>query len=394
MTTSELLLPPKGSQPAQPVKLLRQLARTHAAGPLVVTLYLRLDPDSRARSRYRIAAREAIRRVREALPELAHDQRGALQRDLARVEVQVEQPAGLPHAPGLVLFACESLKLFQLLPLPRVLETRAMVADRPRVAEALAALEGFGQVIVALTDRTHARFFEVTGDAVEELAGLALPATRGGRYHRDSQDGPGWGERDFHNRIREERRRHAAAVSATLEDLVSRRVCDGIVLAGPVRTLADQQRFLARSLADRVLGTISLNPAAATAAEVAHAVRRLRAEADRSREAELMAELRDGLGTGWAVSGVRPVLRALSQGQVKALLLDPEGSAKAYRCGPAGRLVAERSDCQGEGEPVPVPDLLSEAMEEGFSQGAEIQILEDRALATGLDGMAALLRFR
>lgn len=397
MTTIDILAPPITPAPrTQPLELLHGLARLQASGPLVVTLYLRLDGEARIRHRYRLTARDAIRRARDLADqlELPHADRKMLDRDLARIEVQIENPQVLPHAPGLVLFACESLGLFEMLPLPRVLETRVLLGERPRLAEAFAALQAFGRILVALVDRTHARFFEVTSSDVNELSGLALPATRGGKFHGDAKDSPGWGEHDFHNRIQEERRRHAAAVARYLEDLVSRHSCEGIVLAGPTRTVSEQQRFLSRSMAARVLGTLPLNPTAATPAEVGQAVRKLRAAGERTHEAGVLAEVEEGTGTGWAVNGARPTLKALGRGQVKVLIVPAGQTGTGYRCAVSGRLALSRADCQREGDPVPVLDLVSEVLEEALNQGVEIEVIDDPEIAEAIDGMAALLRFR
>jgi peptide subunit release factor 1 (eRF1) len=384
------------TDPGQSLQLLRDLATLHASGPQVVTLYLRLDVEARIRNRYRLAGRDAVRRAREAADQagLLHSDREALHRDLARVEAQLQNAAALPHTPGLVLFACECLNLFRLLPLPRVLETRLLLGDRPRLAEALAAVEAFGRIVVTLLDRTHARFFEVTAFEVTELSGVTPPATRGGKYHSDREDSPGWGERDFHNRIQEERRRHAAVVAIRLERLVAELHCQGIVLAGPARTITEQQRFLSRSLAARVLGTVPLNPTAASAAEVRAAVLELRTTWERSQEAALVAEMEQGLGTGWAVNGARPTLRALSRGQVRLLIVPAGQTGAGYRCTESGRLVLALGDCQREGEPVPVPDLVSEVLEEALNQRVEVEVIDDPEARSSIDGLAALLRFR
>jgi peptide subunit release factor 1 (eRF1) len=168
----------------------------------------------------------------------------------------------------------------------------------------------------------------------------------------------------------------------------------GIVLAGPTRTVADQSRFLPRALAERVLGTARLNPTAATSAEVREAALEARAAWERAHEASVLAEVEQGVGTAWAVNGARPTLRALSRGQVRVLVV-PSGQVGAgYRCAQSGRLVLARGDCHGEGDPVPVPDLVSEALEEAFRQHVEVELIDDPEVRARVDGLAALLRFR
>lgn len=377
-------------------EVLDRLATLHTTKPVVVSVYVRLGVEDRIRNRYLIAVRDGIRRagISAGLPDMRHPDRQAIHRDLGRIENWVSNVPGLPHCPGVALFACESLGLFEVVPLPRVFQTRVLLGVRPRLTEAIAALLEFGRVLVAMVDRTHARFFEVTAFETRELPGLALPATRGGRFHSDRADSPGWGEHDYHNRIREERHRRAAAVARQLSVLVAEGPCQGLVLAGPARAIEDERRFLPQSLAGSVLGTARLNPTSATEADVRRATMEVWASAARARESAVLAELAAGAGTGWAVNGVRPTLRALARGQVRLLVVPAGQSGAGYRCTLSGRLVVARGDCRGEGEPVPVPDLLSEAIDEALRQHAEVAVIEDVERRATVDGIAALLRFR
>ncbi len=396
--TSTLL--PAPETPARAVlavpETLRRLAALHTDHSIVVSAYLRLDVQDRIRHRYRIALRDALRRATEAVDHsgLGHDERETLHRDLARVQQYVEDTGGLPHSPGLALFVCESLGLFEVIPLPRVLQTSLLLGDRPRLAEALAATEGFGRIVVTVVDRTHARFFEVTAFAASELSGLSLPATRGGKYHSDRADAPGWGEHDFQNRIREERHRHAAAIADRLAALAAERACQGLVLAGVPRSIAELQPFLPRSLAGQVLGTARLNPTSATTADVRRTTLEVRAAWERAHEASVLAELDQTLGTGWAVNGARPTLRALARGQVRVLVVPAGQIGSGYRCDQSGRLVLARGDCRGEGEAVLVPDLVSEVVDEALRQHVEVEVIDDPELRARVDGLAALFRFR
>jgi peptide subunit release factor 1 (eRF1) len=56
--------------------------------------------------------------------------------------------------------------------------------------------------------------------------------------------------------------------------------------------------------------------------------------------------------------------------------------------------VLAKGDCQGEGEPVPVPDLVSEALDEALQQHVDVEMIDDPEVREGVDGLAALLRFR
>ena len=395
MTVMELLAPESPTVGNERAAIDR-LATLRADGALVASLYVRLDVQDRIRNRYHIAVRDAVRRARATIEQidLPHAEREALGRDLARMQGFPEHAGRLPHSPGLALFACEALDLFELVPLPRVMQSRLLLSERPRLAEALAAIEGFGRILVALLDRAHVRFFEVTPFEVTELPSLRVEATRGGKFHSDRADSPGWGEFDFHNRIREERHRESAAVARQLAALVAERPCQGIMLAGPTRTTSELQRFLPRGLAPMVMGTVRLNPTSATSAEVRQAALEARTAWERAHEVAVMEEVEQGVGTGWAVNGARPTLLALSKGQVRRLIVPSGQGGSGFRCGLSGRLVLAKADCRGEGDPIPVPEMVNEVLEEAFRQHIEVEMIDDPDIRERVDGLAAELRFR
>ena len=100
------------------------------------------------------------------------------------------------------------------------------------------------------------------------------------------------------------------------------------------------------------------------------------------------------MATGWAVIGAKPTLRALNRGQVRLLIVAAGVSGAGYRCVVSGRLALSAADCRDEGEPEPVPDLVSEALDEAFRQHADVEIIDDPELKERVDGLAGLLRFR
>jgi peptide subunit release factor 1 (eRF1) len=69
-------------------------------------------------------------------------------------------------------------------------------------------------------------------------------------------------------------------------------------------------------------------------------------------------------------------------------------SGSGFRCVASGRLALAKTDCRGEGEPAPVPDLISEIIEEALRQHLEIVMIDDPEAAERIDGIAGLLRFR
>lgn len=253
---------------------------------------------------------------------------------------------------------------------------------------------GVDRLVAVVLDRAHARFFEVTAAGTVELPSLHSPAMRGGRFHSDRQGGPGWGEHDYHGRIHEEERRHYAGIAERLIALQRAGPLAGVVLAGPGSTAATLRGFLPPALADQVIGSAKLNPTEVTGARVKEVARRLQATHQHDTERALVSGLLEGLGTGWAENGTRAVLAALARRQVRTLLVRSDVRGAGFRCAGSGRLVLSASDCRGEGDPVPVRDLVGEAIMDAQAQDAAIVIVTDAETAKTIDGLAALLRFR
>ncbi len=364
--------------------LLDRLVAVKPGHHRVVSCYLRLTPEERARRRYLTSLKSRIQTVRE----------DAVANDLSRILAYVASARALPAGGGLAIFACEALDLFEVAALPRVHRTRVMVDDTPRLVELVAARRELGAIITAVIDRSHARFFLVRPGSATELEGLVQASRRGGKFHSDRADAPGWGEHDYHNRIREEQHRHCAAVAQHLEALTRDRPARGIVLAGPRKEVAALTPFLPRELIRHLLGTAPLNPTAVTGAEVQRVALAAASEHDREEELTLVSSLAASIGAGWAVEGPRETLQALARGQLRTLLIRADLEGAGFRCSATGRLALTRTDCRGEGEPTPVQDLADEVVEEAIRQGIEVILVHDSAAAEAIEGLAGILRFR
>jgi hypothetical protein len=132
----------------------------------------------------------------------------------------------------------------------------------------------FGRILAVVLDRAHARFFEVTEAGVVELPTLWSPSMRGGRYHSDRQGSPGWGEHAFHGRIREEARRHHAAIVQRLIRLDRERPADALLVGGPGTGPGAVVALLPPTLAERLLEMPAIDSATLTPAIAKHAAQR------------------------------------------------------------------------------------------------------------------------
>lgn len=375
---------------------LERLAAVRPGRDRVVSCYLKLEPRDRSRNKYLIKIKNRAKGVAQGIPRLglARDQQEAVLRDLERIQDHLRTPGNLPPSQGIAIFACEGIGLFEAWPLPVVHRSRLAVDATPLVRELASLEDEFGRLLTVVLDRTSARFFEVTAYEARELPGLRADSTRGRRFHGDHGGPAGYGERTYHNRIRHEKQRHFESIARELFALDRRQPAHGIVLAGTGADAGAAESFLHAYLVKRLLGVTRLNPKEATAATVHEATLVVRERWERLRERALADEVRERSGDGWAVNGITPTLRALSRGQVRALLVHADASEPGFRCGDSGRLALTERECREEGDPVPVLDVVDDAIEEALRQGVDVNVVYESAARDQIAGLAALLRFR
>lgn len=378
----------------------------------VVSCYQKLEPGDRAGEKYRIKLKNRLRRAGERLDILGftHADRELVKRQLDRIEAWFADSAGLPGSRGAAVFAAQGW--FKAVPLPYVLKSRVVVDRTPVVGELVALVESGTRLLAVVADRRSARFFDVGLEGVTELDGLVAPdATRPARFHgergglagsrgagggaraRPGGGTPGVGEYRFHNRIREERHRHLAFVAETVSAHLRARPFDGLVVGGVGVDADALLPHLAPALRGKVLGVLHLAPRKVSAPEVrARALELLSGAAEESAAAavrELAAQGEAGLAT----TGVEPTLQALAHGQVRTLIVDADAVVAGYRWSATGRLAETAGGGRGEGEPLPIADLLDDAIEDALRQRARVAVVRG-ADAKRFDRLAAVLRFR
>jgi peptide chain release factor subunit 1 len=372
---------------------LEQLNDFRAGRHRVVTCYLKLEPRDRTRGKYLIKLKNRIKQVIESLESSGATRavREAVGEDLDRLVDHLQRPGNLPPSRGLAVFLCGPLDLFEVIPLPKVYRSRIVVDRHPLIRELAAVEDEFGRVLTVVADRTVARLFEVTAYEVQELGTFEGGTARTKRF--SGQNGR-WGEHNFNNRIRQEKARHYEAVARALFQLKQQRPLRGVVLAAPGKEAAAIEPFLHPYVAERVIGTVKLNPQSATPADVRESTLVVREAHERESERLRVEEMKDAEGNGWAVNGLPGTLRRLARGQIRTLLVNAETYLPGYRCADSGRLAVEARECRGEGEPLPVIDLVDEAIEEALRQHVQVDVVYDTEAAASIEGLAGLLRFR
>lgn len=377
-------------------KLMGRLARLQSGTHPVVSCYLKLEPRDRSAGKYKIKLKNRVRAVESGLDRLsfAKKEQDQIRGDLARIQDFLGSVGNLPASRGIALFASTGHRLFEAVELPKVFRSRLGVDRSPLVSELASIDDQFGVLLTVVMDRSTAQIWQVTAFAAKLVDTIAGTETRGKRFHSDRRDAPGRGEHNYQSRIRHEKERLFAAVADRLFNWHRTTPVRGIVVAAPGAAAGALEPFLHPYLVALMAGTVKLSPKDATPAAVLHASLEARAAQETQEERGLVEQLSEQRGTGWAVNGVGPTLKALAAGKVRTLLIRNDTTMPGFRCQTTGRLTVIERDCRLEGGAVPVLDVIDDAIEDALRQRVGVDVVYDPSAAEQISGLAALLRFR
>jgi hypothetical protein len=366
---------------------LRSLAQLKLERPLVLSLYLDLDPSEFSTPPARATAvrsllDEAERRLRER-DQLSHDDRVALETTLRRAAGFLERELPTEGARGVALFASEPAGLFEAIKLPRPVPSRVAIERSPLVGP-LARLERRERWCVALVSRRDARIFRGSPDGLREIE--QIHDTVFGQH-----DQGGWSQARFARGIEKEKDDHLKRVGDALMRHLERRPFQRLIVGGPREVVTDFESKLHGYLRDRLAGRIEVDVDSATAEQVLAAAQPRFDELEREREAGAFERLGERGATG-----IEEVLRALNERRVETLVLDEQLSGiEGVRCSECGWFGLGGEACPADGaRTVELEDVTEAAIEAALQQSAELlAVRHDRDAIDAHGGAAALLRF-
>jgi peptide chain release factor subunit 1 len=368
---------------------LRRLAELRLDRPVVLSLYLNLDPTEFATPPARATAvrsllDEAERRMRE-VDGLSHRDRGDLERALERARSFLQRDLNAEGAHGLAVFVCEPIDLFEAIKLPRSVPA-CVAIDRAPLVGPLARLERRERWCVALVSRRDARVFRGSAEGLREVAAVR------DEVHGQHDQG-GWSQARYQRSIEKEKDDHLRHAADLLMRHFKRQPFERLVLGGPNEVVSDFESKLHRYLSQRLAGRIDVDVETSGADAVLAAARPVLEALEDAREREALERLDEG---SRSASGLADVLRALNERRVETLLLVDRLSEAGARCPECGWLgpPGERQ-CPADGAGLEQrDDVIEPAVEVALQQAAEVLPVRRReAELAARGGIAALLRF-
>ena len=366
---------------------LRALAELRLDRPVVLSLYLNLDPSQFAtpparKSSIRSLIDEADRRVRERNG-LSQEDRAALHASLERAKALLENDLPTDGAHALAVFASEQNDLFETLKLPRSVPNRVAIGHSPLVGP-LARIARRERWCVTLVNRRDARILRGGSDGLREVE----------RIHDDvsgQHDQGGWSQARYQRGVEKEKDDHLKTTGDALLRHFKRQPFQRLIVGGPREIVTDFEGKLHHYLSERLAGRVEVDVERSNPDQVLDAARPLIEKLEREREQDALERLGER-----GVCGIEDVLPPLNERRVELLILDEQfGGVTGVQCLECGWLGLEGDRCPADGsETVELDDLTEAMIELAVQQSADLLLVHhEREALERYGGVAALLRF-
>ncbi len=363
---------------------IRELASFRGEDAPVTSCYL--DVDGRRHVRHQDVVRELDLVLRDARSRVNGDQSVAA--DLHRIEEFVKGGIDRARTRGLVIFSCSAHDLWRVIELPVRVRSQVVVNHTPSVGQLEVLVDEYERFGLLLVDRQQVRMFVFElGELVESTAELDQLPRGDDDDHSFTKDQV----RDHAAALTRRHLRHAAEVAfAAFQAEEFQR----LVLGVADDMAAELESVLHPYLRERVVAQCVI-PLSASNEEIRLAALEVEAEVERRQEAEVVARLREAVGSGRrGVAGVDATLRALVERRVEVLLVSSGYTEVGWRCGGCGWMGRLGRACPVcEREMVQVDDIVEEAVEDALAQSCKVEVCVGNADLDVMGCIGALLRY-
>ena len=369
----------------------RRLAEV-SEGP-VLSLYLDLRPSEFATPPARTTAIRSLlddagRQLASA--KLGHDAQAVLRQDLEQVREYLEGGTLPANGAGaLAVFRSSRADLFDVVKLPRPVASRVVLDDAPYV-EPLVEAAPAGDWCVLLVNRRMGRILRGSAERLTEVARIE-DDTHG------QHDQGGWSQANYQRSVEKEAADHVRGTLDTLFHRFQLRPFDHLLVGAPQELAREVEAGLHPYLRERLRGRIEIDVENTSAAAVQAAAAPAIEEHEARRERELLDKLIAGAASdrGHGAGGLEPVLAALAERRVAALLLDEGFDAAGVCCPACGWLGPDGiATCPADGtDTVHRDDITERMVERALEQSAEVVVVRRHPDLGPIGGIGAVLRF-
>ena len=361
---------------------VRSLAGFKGLQGSVVSLYLDVDGQRYIRPRdYEMHLDQMIRQARDRTGS------GEVEEDLRRIEGRVKSGIDRSHVRGIAAFSDAPDNWFELIELTVPVRNQLSINQTPHVRQLETLLERYRRYGVLLVDQQRARMLVFHAGQLTDRSELfdQLP--------RHDDDGGEWDRDHVRDHTAAAARQHLRRAAQVAFDVHQQRPLNHLILAGPEMVVPDVERELHSYLRERIVARLRLSTTASED-EIRGAATQVEADVDRDRTDQIVDRLRDAIGTGSGIGGLKPVLNALVEHRAQTLIVCDDYETPGWRCrrcdylasfGPSCPLCSTKMDR--------VDDVVEEAIEVAVNQSVRVVPCSGNADLDVLGRIGALLRF-
>jgi peptide chain release factor subunit 1 len=375
---------------------LKSLSEVEADEPVVVSLFLNLDPSQFAVLPARASQITSLLSELDALvsdSELSHDAAEALKADRERIESHLrDDELDVDGAAGLAIYSSSALDLFRVVALPEPVDASVQLDQRP-VLEPVLGLQDDGEWCVLLVTRDTARIFRGGPGRLREIRDVHSNV-------KNQHSAGGWSQARYERSVEREVEWYLEAVTELLLRSFQRRPFEHLIV-GANETLRPAFDGEAHAyLTERIRGWVDIDEALANEDEVLEAVREIMDAQLERQQQELFERFSAELATGGrAAQGVPDVLAALVERKVETLLVKEGTHVAGTTCvtcgwlGPAGvaRCPVDETALDAVGS------IIEPAIQAAIQQAAAVHVIRrdgaEEPATPFEEPLAAILRY-
>jgi peptide chain release factor subunit 1 len=373
---------------------IRELATFQAdetKGACALSFYFQPDPpQDRSHRREAIVAKDVVKQALKSAAATGKD--GSLHADLDRVLDLATNLRG--HARGRAVFACSAQNFWKEYELPpHLVSTQIYLQPRFQLKPLAALLGAQPALSVAMVDRQRARFFDLRLDDLRERGAIVHMLSR----NASSQGYNGYEGGHAERRVSEEALQHFKAVSERLRTDFEKGIWERLIVGCQDANWSEFESHLHPYVKQRLIGRFSADVASVSNEEIRDRAGAVLNRWIAKRASTKVSEALDfAKSNGRGVTGLRRVLQALETGEVQAIFLTGNYSARAVECPYCGHLDAHLvPSCVACGKPTrELTDVCDAIIPIAIRRDIELFYLKEHTDLDRAGNIAALLRFR
>jgi len=371
-----------------PNNLLDRLVTFEPTPFPVISVYLNTQADQNGRDNFDAFVRRELK-ARAKRWTMRTPERESFDHDAERINEYLRDELR-PSSNGAAIFACSAERdFFEAAQFDAPIEENHLyISYQPSVYPLARFIDHYPPYIALVADTSLAHLYVFgVGEEIEQRD-VVSP-----NVHRTMIGG--WSQARFQRHIDNIRAHHAKDVVDELDRVTREENIERIVLAGDEVIIPMLREQLPHRLEQMVISTLRLDVATPEHEVMKASFEAVRAH-DARKDAEKVEKLLDKhLGSGFAVTGARDTLIALTLGQVDEMFLSAsEGDVRDDLTGKAAEFIPGLpEDVEGNGRArsaVIADELVARARQ----TNADVTFIEDAAKLAACGGVGAKLRFR